>query len=128
MLPLQLLREQQRRYSSLANCRHQIFVSHVKKEYHKPLFFFFELCIRFPSRLERIPNESRVDVINIKETKLQLEMGSFVTLKQFPYKVSTTNTTTTTTAAAAAAAASPPTLSSGRRWSGHRPQTQRTNR
>jgi hypothetical protein len=42
---------------------------------------------RYPSKLERIPNDSRVDVITIKQTKLQLEMGSFVTLKQFPYKV-----------------------------------------
>jgi hypothetical protein len=45
------------------------------------------LLFRYPSRLERIPNESRVDVITIKQTKLQLDMGSFITLKQFPYKV-----------------------------------------
>jgi hypothetical protein len=46
-----------------------------------------DVWLSYPSKLERIPNDSRVDVITIKQTKLQLEMGSFVTLKQFPYKV-----------------------------------------
>ncbi len=32
----------------------------------------------YPSKLERIPNDSRVDVISIKQTKLKLDMGSFL--------------------------------------------------
>ena len=54
----------------------------------------FNIHIRpsYPSKLERIPNDSRVDVITIKQTRLNLDMGSFVTLKQFPYKVGGTPT------------------------------------
>ena len=58
----------------------------------------FNIHIRpsYPSELERIPNDSRVDVITIKQTRLNLDMGSFVTLKQFPYKVGGTPTSTPT--------------------------------
>jgi hypothetical protein len=48
----------------------------------------------YPSKLERIPNEARIDVITIKQTKLQLDMGSFVTLKQpFFYKANSSRVT-----------------------------------